>query len=64
MFGKWNKKKMFNIVYEPRVEDEVVVATFAKESDANEYMDKLAEINPNVLPYHRIVEIKCTTTKL
>ena len=46
---------MFNIVYEPRVEDEVVVATFAKESDANEYMDKLAEINPNVLPYHRIV---------
>ena len=55
---------MFNIVYEPRVEDEVVVATFAKESDANEYMDKLAEINPNVLPYHRIVEIKCTTTKL
>ena len=41
-----------------QVEDEVVVATFAKESDANEYMDKLAEINPNVLPYHRIVEIK------
>ena len=56
--------KIYQIIYEPRVEDEVVVATFAKESDANKYMDNLAEINPNVLPYHRIVEIKCTTTKL
>jgi len=50
--------KIYQIIYEPRVEDEVVVATFAKESDANKYMDNLAEINPNVLPYHRIVEIK------
>ena len=50
--------KIYQIIYEPRVEDEVVVSTFAKESDANEYMDNLAEINPNVLPYHRIVEIK------
>ena len=56
--------KIYQIIYEPRVEDEVVVATFEKESDANKYMDNLAEINPNVLPYHRIVEIKCTTTKL
>ena len=47
---------MFRIIYTSRIQDEVVVATFAEESDANEYMDKLAEINPNVLPYHRIVD--------
>ena len=27
MFGKW--KMMYNVVYEPRVEDPVVVATFS-----------------------------------
>jgi uncharacterized protein (UPF0248 family) len=49
---------VFQIIYKPRVEDEIVVATFAKKSDAEEYMDNLTEINPNVLPYHRVVEIK------
>ena len=46
MFGKWNKKKMFNIVYEPRVEDPVVVATFSTLTKAEAYMAKLKDKQP------------------
>jgi len=49
---------MFNIFYIPRIQDEVVVASFKTKEQAEDWMDNLAEINPAVLPHHYIKEIK------
>ena len=54
MFGKW--KMMFNIVYEPRVEDPVVVASFATRIEAVEYLELLKESRPQTHKFCQIEE--------
>lgn len=55
MFGKW--KMMFNIVYEPRVEDPVAVAQFNTRKEAEEYMEMIKNTKPRVFPFHKVVEV-------
>ena len=38
--------KNFQIIYEPRIEDPVVVASFATHSEAVEYLELLKESRP------------------
>ena len=56
IFGKWNKKKMYNIVYEPRVEDPVIVATFSTLNKAEAYMAKLKDKQPQTYKFCQIEE--------
>ena len=46
----------FQIVYEPRVQDPVVVASFATRSEAVEYLEKLKETRPQTHKFCQIVE--------
>tara|TARA_B100000780_G_scaffold275092_1_gene241115 strand:- start:851 stop:1000 length:150 start_codon:yes stop_codon:yes gene_type:complete len=48
---------MFNVIYIPKIEDEVVVATFKTQDEAQDHMDHIAEVKPNVLPHHYIQEV-------
>ena len=57
MFGKW-KMKTFEIVYEPKIEDPVVVARFETKVEAEQYMDMIKVNHNKVYPFHEIVEIK------
>ena len=56
MFGKWNKKKMYNIVYEPRVENPVVVAEFETRAEADAYMQDLETKRPQTYKFCQIEE--------
>jgi hypothetical protein len=55
MFGKWKMSK-FDVVYEPRVEDPVVVATFSTLHKAEAYMAKLKDKKPQTHKFCQIVE--------
>lgn len=48
----------FEIIYTPRVENEVVVAKFNTLEEATTHMELIKKEQPHVLKYHRIVEIK------
>ena len=54
MFGKW--RMMYNVVYEPRVEDPVVVATFSTLRKAEAYMAKLKDKQPQTYKFCQIEE--------
>lgn len=45
---------MFNVIYIPRVEDEVVVATFDTYHDAESHMEKIKVERPTAYPHHYI----------
>jgi len=45
---------MYDIIYTPRIHDEVSVARFYAETDAQEYLEKIKEVRPKAYPYHRI----------
>ena len=55
MFGKWKMSK-FDVVYEPRVEDPVVVASFDKHFEAVEYLELLKDSRPQTHKFCQIVE--------
>lgn len=46
----------FDVVYEPRVEDPVVVASFATHLEAVEYLELLKESRPQTHKFCQIVE--------
>ena len=48
---------MYDIIYTPRIHDEVSVARFHTETDAQEYLEKIKEVRPKAYPYHRIEEV-------
>ena len=48
--------KKFQIIYEPRVQDPVVVASFAARSEAVEYLEMLKETRPQTHKFCQIVE--------
>lgn len=54
MFGKW--KTMFNVVYEPRVEDPVIVAQFDTRAEADAYMQDLETNRPQTHKFCQIEE--------
>tara|TARA_B100000900_G_scaffold416160_1_gene449602 strand:- start:1322 stop:1483 length:162 start_codon:yes stop_codon:yes gene_type:complete len=47
---------MYEIEYEPRVEDPVVIATFSTLELAEEFMDTLRAERPKAAKYHTIKE--------
>ena len=50
------KTKMFQIVYVPRVQDEVVVAQFTTKEEAEAQMELIKEKRPKAYPHHYIKE--------
>lgn len=48
--------KTFSIVYEPRVEDPVVVEEFDTREEAESYLAKLAVLQPQTHKFCQIVE--------
>ena len=46
---------MFEIEYEPRVQDPVVVARFKTLEEAEAYMEVIKEKNPKAAAYHKII---------
>ena len=47
---------MFEIEYEPRVQDPVVVARFKTLEEAEAYMEVIKVKNPKAAAHHKIVE--------
>ena len=45
---------MFNILYQPRTEDEVVVASFDNIRDATAHMELIKNERPRAFKYHRL----------
>lgn len=45
---------MFVILYQPRTEDEIVVAKFDNEADAQSHMELIKKTKPQAYPFHRI----------
>lgn len=48
----------FSIIYIPKIEDEVTLATYEYFKEAKAHMDQIKEKNPRVLPFHYIKENK------
>lgn len=46
------------ITYTPRVQDEVIVATFDTLEEAKNHMELIEKEKPHTLKYHRIEEIR------
>ena len=47
---------MYQVIYTPKVEDEVVVAQFETRAEADEHMEKIKEQNPKAYTHHYIKE--------
>tara|TARA_Y100000015_G_scaffold13033_1_gene12506 strand:+ start:234 stop:428 length:195 start_codon:yes stop_codon:yes gene_type:complete len=50
----------YDIIYVPRIQDEVVVATFDTLEEANNHMEKIKSENPKAHNHHYIQERKET----
>jgi len=48
---------MFNVIYIPKIEDEVTVASFNTKQEADAHMEYIAKVKPNALPHHYIQEV-------
>ena len=48
---------MFNVIYIPKIEDEVIVASFNTKQEADAHMEYIAKVKPNALPHHYIQEV-------
>ena len=49
---------LFEIIYIPRIQDEVVVARFDTEDEAKSHMDMIKEKKPKAYPHHYIKKIE------
>ena len=49
-------KKMYEVWYIPRIQDELVVARFDNLDDAYDHMDKIRIVRPKAYPHHYIWE--------
>ena len=45
---------MYEIIYTPRIHDEVSIARFGTQEHAQKYLEKIKEISPKAYPNHRI----------
>jgi len=45
---------MFEVIYIPRIHDEVAVAQFSSEEEAKAYMEKIKVERPKAYPHHYI----------
>lgn len=45
---------MYEVIYTPRVEDEVTVARFETQVEADKHMEKIKELRPKAYPHHYI----------
>lgn len=50
------KNKMYQIIYIPRIQDEVSVAEFDTKSEAEGWLENIKEVNPKAYPHHYIKE--------
>ena len=48
----------YQIVYIPRIENEVVIAQYNRKEEAKEHMNYIKVKNPRVLEHHYIKEVK------
>ena len=48
---------MYDIIYTPRINDEVSVARFHTEAEAQKYLEKIKEVRPKAYPHHHIQEV-------
>jgi hypothetical protein len=55
---KKRKKKMYEVWYIPRIQDELVVARFDNIDDAYDHMDKIRIVRPKAHPYHYIWDLE------
>ena len=53
---------MYQVIYRPKVQDEVVVAQFETRAEADEYMEKIKEQKPKAYPHHYIKDVVQMTT--
>tara|TARA_B110000444_G_C18736314_1_gene545773 strand:- start:596 stop:772 length:177 start_codon:yes stop_codon:yes gene_type:complete len=47
---------MYEIIYTPRIHDEVAVAQFETQEHAQQYLEKIKKVRPKAYPYFRIEE--------
>jgi|TARA_B110000908_G_scaffold90696_1_gene107740 hypothetical protein len=45
---------MYDIIYIPRIHDEVTVASFKTEPEAEQYLENIKEVRPKAYPHHYI----------
>jgi hypothetical protein len=48
----------YQVIYIPKIQDEVVVASYDNKQDAENWMEHIAQVNPMVLKHHYIKEVK------
>ena len=53
--------QLIQIVYHPRVEDPVVVASFSNIEEAQEYMAEIKATNPKAAKHHELIISEITT---
>lgn len=53
--------QLVQIIYYPRVEDPVIVASFSNIEEAQEYMAEIKASNPKAAKYHELVISEITT---
>ena len=51
-------KNKYQIVYIPRIENEIVIAQYNRKEEAKEHMNYIKVKNPIVLEHHYIKEVK------
>lgn len=47
---------MYEIIYQPRAEDPVVIGKFNTKEEAEAYMEEIKQKRPKAAPYHSIQE--------
>jgi hypothetical protein len=52
---------MFEVIYIPRVEEEIIVAQFDTEEEANAWMRQIKVMRPKSYPHHYVKEQQCST---
>ena len=55
-FIQRKEQQMVKIMYQPRIEDEVVIAEFSTREQAEQEMARIEKNNPKAFPYHYIKE--------
>lgn len=50
------KNKMYEVIYIPRIHDEVTVRICNTESEAKRWLENIKEVSPTAYPHHYIKE--------
>lgn len=49
---------MFEVIYVPRIQDEVTVARFETQAEADAWMEEIKAMRPKAYPHHYVKEVK------